>query len=310
MNIKDIARISGYSVTTVSRVINDHPYVSDEKRQRIKKVMQDVGYVPNNTARALSSGRSKNIGIVMPFSNYPYFERIIAGVVESAFEKGYKVTLLPTNYDKKTEEDYFKQLQAKSFDGLIITSKCNDFSMIAHYQTYGPIVCCEETLDYPTSSVSIDRHPALVSALVFLRETGCRRVAVTVSREASESASTRAIIKAYREVYGELPETLFYRDCSIMEDGVAAVQHFMTEQPTIDAIFTNGDEIAAGVVKALETFKRSDIHVMGQGASLTSDILQIPTIDHHLHQIGKEAFRHLFLIEQEKTTLASTFISR
>lgn len=66
-NIRDIARLTGYSVSTVSRVINNNPYVSEEKRRKILAVMEEVNYIPNYTARALSVGKTKNIGVILPF---------------------------------------------------------------------------------------------------------------------------------------------------------------------------------------------------------------------------------------------------
>lgn len=67
-NIRDIAKITGYSVSTISRVINNHPYVDDEKRAKVLQVMSDLNYVPNRSAQNLSYGRTKNIGVILPLS--------------------------------------------------------------------------------------------------------------------------------------------------------------------------------------------------------------------------------------------------
>ncbi|RXK32534.1 LacI family transcriptional regulator, partial [Bacillus velezensis] len=74
--IRDIAGAAGVSVTTVSRVLNDHPYVSKDKRERVKKAMQSLGYTRNIHAVHLSKGFSDMIGVVLPSVNLPYFAEI------------------------------------------------------------------------------------------------------------------------------------------------------------------------------------------------------------------------------------------
>ena len=124
-NIRDIAKLTGYSVSTISRVINNNPYVDEQKRQEILRVMEQVNYIPNHTARVLSSGKTKNIGVILPFVNHPYFDILLSGITASAFSRGYKVTLLPTRYEPEMEEKYLQEFAAKGFDALIITSRAN-----------------------------------------------------------------------------------------------------------------------------------------------------------------------------------------
>ena len=71
-NIRDIAKMTGYSVSTVSRVINNHPYVDEKKREQILAVMKELNYVPNRSAQNLSYGKTKNIGVILPFINHAY----------------------------------------------------------------------------------------------------------------------------------------------------------------------------------------------------------------------------------------------
>ena len=73
-NIRDIARITGYSVSTISRVLNNHPYVTEEKREKVLAVMAELNYVPNRSAQNLSYGKTKNVGVVLPFINHAYFD--------------------------------------------------------------------------------------------------------------------------------------------------------------------------------------------------------------------------------------------
>lgn len=143
-NIRDIAKLTGYSVSTISRVINGHPYVDEEKRKEILAVMKEVDYIPNANARQLSYGKTKSIGVILPYTNHPYFDQLISGIIEAAFDYDYKVTLLPTGYHKEKERRYLEEFAAKAFDGLIITSRANTLDDLLAYQKYGPLVFCEE----------------------------------------------------------------------------------------------------------------------------------------------------------------------
>lgn len=85
--IHDIAKITGYSVSTISRVLNNHPYVSDEKRARVKAVIKDLDYIPNSNARSLSYGKSLQIGVLLPLINNSWFDEMTSGVIEEASKK-------------------------------------------------------------------------------------------------------------------------------------------------------------------------------------------------------------------------------
>ena len=86
-NIRDIAKQSGYSVTTVSRYLNQNGYVSEAAAQKIKEVITKLDYVPNSIARDLSIGQTSTIGVVVPHMHHPYFTQLVAGIMEAAFAK-------------------------------------------------------------------------------------------------------------------------------------------------------------------------------------------------------------------------------
>lgn len=99
--IRDVARRSGYSITTISRVLNHTGYVSSKATKKIKTVMQEMDYVPNTIARDLSNGRTHQIGVILPQIKNPYFSKILEGIMEAAFSTDYSFMLLPSNYDEK-----------------------------------------------------------------------------------------------------------------------------------------------------------------------------------------------------------------
>lgn len=310
-NIHDIARLAGYSVSTVSRVINHQKYVADDKRAKVEKIMHDLDYVPNRVARDLSKGQTKTIGVVLPYANHPYFARVVDGIVTAAFEAGYKITLLPTNYEMTIERQYLDQLRSKAYDALIFTSRSSSLATLEHYRKYGQIVCCEDPgEDRPLAAAYTDRLASFVSALTWAKTHGYQRMGVVLSRDNVISASTRLTRQAYEQVYGKLAAQNLYTGAVKYEDGYQAGAYFATVTPAVDAIFANGDDIAAGIQQYYIEKQLTPVPVIGQENLLSSRLLKFSTIDHHLEALGQAAFK---LATGHSTThelIKSKFIKR
>src|SRR5512140_2800565 len=91
--IKDVAARAGVSTTTVSHVINNTRFVSEELRERVLRAVQDVGYYPNDIARGLRRGDTATIGLMVPDNSNPYFAEIAKNIEDIGFENGYSVIL-------------------------------------------------------------------------------------------------------------------------------------------------------------------------------------------------------------------------
>ncbi|WP_097037895.1 LacI family DNA-binding transcriptional regulator, partial [Lactiplantibacillus plantarum] len=246
-NIHDIARLSGYSVSTVSRVINHQKYVADDKRAKVEAIMQELDYVPNWVARDLSRGRTKTIGVVLPYANHPYFARVVDGIVSAGFAAGYKIMLLPTNYDMTIERHYLEDLRSKAYDALIFTSRSSSLDTLERYRKYGQIVCCEDPGDdRALAAAYTDRMASYVTALRWAKQQGYATMGVILSRNNVISASTRVTRRAYHEVYGQLDDERLYTGAATYEDGYHAGKYFANQASRVAAIFANGDDIGAG----------------------------------------------------------------
>ncbi|BDX43873.1 LacI family DNA-binding transcriptional regulator [Enterococcus faecalis] len=139
--IREIARLSGSSVTTVSRVINHHPYVSEEKRLKIQAIIDELGYKPNILARNLSFGKSNTLGVMVPYTNQPYFDAILSGIIHQAFQQGMMVSLLPTDYDKEVEKSYLEKMATGT--GLTqanVWTALAQENIGANLQHYNPVI--------------------------------------------------------------------------------------------------------------------------------------------------------------------------
>lgn len=305
-NIRDIAKLTGYSVSTISRVINGHPYVDEEKRKEILAVMKEVDYIPNANARQLSYGKTKSIGVILPYTNHPYFDQLISGIIEAAFDYDYKVTLLPTGYQKEKERRYLEEFAAKAFDGLIITSRANTLDDLLAYQKYGPLVFCEEIKGKQASCVFIDREQSITEGLTYLKQQGIKQLGITLGRSGRLSYNSKITLQLCHQLFPSFDESLVFWDCIDAEKGKQAGIFF--KELGVDGVFTNSDMVAAGILQSYLQDKTPV--VIGRDNLLISELLGFPTIDHHLEACGEMAFQ-LFLTEKkDKVKIPYTFIQR
>lgn len=304
-NIRDIAKITGYSVSTISRVINNHPYVDDEKRAKVLEVMTELNYVPNRSAQNLSYGKTKNIGVILPFVNHAYYDQMLSGILQAAFDHGYQISLLPTNYDQELEKRYLEEFAKRSFDGLIVTTKSNSIKEFFDYFQYGPIIFCEEIPNADVSCVYINLKQSLREAFSYMKKKGIKRPGMTLGRSKNISHNSRFSIRIAKEVYPDFDEANIFWDCIMASDGIQAARFFKEQK--VDGILTFGDDIAATILQQYRTNKPL---VIGRENLLISEVMGFSTLDHHLPECGKKAFEAFYHNKHEKICVPHDFIKR
>ncbi|WP_127529371.1 LacI family DNA-binding transcriptional regulator [Paenibacillus kobensis] len=291
-NIQDIAKRAGVSVSTVSRVLNQHPYVSERKQAAVHQAISELDYTPNRSAIDLIRKETRSIGVIIPYNNNQAFDQLLHGVLNRSVERDYTVTVLPTKYDSNKELHCLTMLKNKQLDALILTSRSNNWNAIIPYAKYGTIVACEFT-DHPEIGCAyIDRYGSFVETFQLLKDKGHTRVAFTTAR-GEESNSTQLIIRAYQQLFGDLPAEYPIRDCYSMDDGIRAAQQLLhgDEKPT--AIYANGDEVAAGIyryAKRIGLRVPEDLAIIGQENQPVGIGLGLSTVDHQLVKVGEHAF--------------------
>ncbi|WP_414950060.1 LacI family DNA-binding transcriptional regulator [Levilactobacillus brevis] len=308
-NIRDIARVSGYSVSTVSRVINQKNYVSLQTKLAIQKVIDQLDYVPNAVARNLSRGHTQNVGVVLPHADHPYFTQLVHGIMQAAFKENYHVILLPSMYDAKLERRYLKDLRQKAYDALIFTSHGLPLTELAHYQQYGTIVICENPHDSQLPATYAERQTSYEQAFQYLHEQSADRIGILASRPIEVSATTQAMVQAYQKVFGcDLLAAQIFTGVTTPEDGRRAGAYFLRLQPAITAILTNGDDIAIGVRQAYQRASVTLPYLIGQEHQLSGEAINLPTIDHHFSEVGAQAFQLAFSGQKRQVGIASQFL--
>jgi len=309
-NIRDVAKLSGHSVSTVSRVINDRSYVAKETKTDILEAMKELDYHPNDVARALSTGQTHTVGVVLPYISIPYFQKLVSAITKVAFKENYQVTLLSSDYNVENEIKYLEMLKHHAFDGLIFTSRAISFEKIMEYKQYGSITCCEDTFDYPISCAYTNREESFVNVLERLKQLNFEHIGVTASRNEKSSQSTKLTKSSYKKVFGKnINKNNLFMGAQGFSDGIKAAKYLVENDKNLQAIFANSDQVAAGVIRQLIVMK-CDIPVIGQEDLDYSRLMNFSTIDHKLTEIGEYAFWSIFEKDVVKKLITSEFIAR
>ncbi|WP_054949738.1 LacI family DNA-binding transcriptional regulator [Numidum massiliense] len=311
-NIKDIAKRAGVSVSTVSRVLNNHKYVSSEKRAAVQKAIAEMNYTPNKNAVDLIRGETRMIGVIIPYNNNQAFDQMLHGVLNKSVEMDYSVTVLPTKYDKQKELEYFSLLKNKLLDSIIITSRANNWEAIIPYTHYGTVIACEYT-DHPEIGCAyVDRYASYVDAFQYLKNKGNQRVAFTTARGV-ESKSTLQAIAAYKKVFGELPPDYFIAGCYSLKDGYRAGKKLLHLKAQPMAVYANGDQVAGGIYQYATSINLKvpdDLAILGQENQQIGIGMGISTVNHQLIKVGERAFDLSTHKSQQKIEIPYTIIER
>ncbi|WP_144524752.1 LacI family DNA-binding transcriptional regulator [Bacillus pumilus] len=294
-NIREIAKRAGVSVTTVSRVLNHHPYVKEEKRERVLDAMRELKYTRNIQAVHLAKGYSNMLGIVLPTIDHSYFSRLVTGIAEKAQTRGMHFALFQTGYDPLKEKEALMSLKERRVDGLIFCSNALSDRDILRWQEFGPLIFCHPVPIEKCSTVSIAHDQAFKEGLHHLAACGHQRIAIVLAR--IEGANSESRLQAYQDMMQslgqEIEEEWIIEGKLTLFDGkqLFAEWQEMKNRPT--ALFITNDDVSAGFL--LEA-QRHDIKVGESPAILgfqndhLSEALGISSIDIPLKRMGQEAF--------------------
>ena len=310
-SISDIAKKAGVSKSTVSRVINHHPYVSDETRKKVMDLIAELDYMPNQLARDLSRGKTQKIGVVIPHTRHPYFTHLINGLLDAAKASDYQLVMMPSDYNQELELSYLKQLKMEAIAALIFTSRAISLEIIETYAKYGRIVVCEKLQGYQLlSSAYLDRYSSFVDAFSAMKARGLQHLVLLFSRDNESSATYQSALLAYHDVYGQQSTPyMVFGNIHDFNDGLH-ISHQLVKDAHIDGVLATSDEVAAGILKGYEESKKKYPYIIGQENLLVGQLLKLPTIDHKSYSLGKLAFKQALSESISQEVLISEFLSQ
>jgi DNA-binding LacI/PurR family transcriptional regulator len=262
VTIKDVARAAGVSPATVSRALATPELVREPTRTRVQQAARDLGYSPNRAARGLITGRTGNIGLLVPDLANPFFPSVVKGMQARAREADYHVFLADTDEDPTVEADLVRAL-SKQVDGIVLCSPRMAEDDLRALAGGTPLVLLNRRIGR-TPAVTFDNVGGMRQAVAHLTALGHRRVAWVGGPRTSWSNRER--VRALRSVAAATGVELVEigNVTPQFEGGVAAGDLVLAAR--VSAVIAYNDLIALGLIsrfRARDVAVPTDISVVG-----------------------------------------------
>jgi LacI family transcriptional regulator len=306
LTLEDIARLSGVSRSTVSRVINADVNVKEDTRRKVLEIIQDINFQPNLAAKGLATGRTNVIGIVIPASvstlfTDPYFPQFIQGVATACNNRNFLVMLW------LAEPEYERRMISRILhnglvDGVIVASTLmNDPIVTSLYESKMPFILIGRHPTLDVNYLDVDNLQAGWKATMHLLRLGYKRIATITGPQDQSSGYDRyqGYLKALQD-YGQPIRPELAMEGDFTEEGsYKAMQRLIPHKP--DAIFAASDMMAYGAMRALREANLripEDVGVVGFDDMPTSAKTNPPltTVRQQVSQMGSKAVEVLIAL--------------
>lgn len=252
--LKDVAKASGLTVGTVSRVLNNRGYISDKTREKVYRVMKELDYQPNEMARSLSKQKNNIIGVILPQIEHPYFAKVLSRLEREAAKQGYRIMLFVSRNKEKREEQCIEMCKSGRVVGVVLCS--GSFETEKFRGLDFPLITLERSMDEGTSSVECDNYQGGTMATQHLIDKECHKLMYIGGMSAGEDVHMPADFRevAFRDICAKTKtENVVIVTEKQMFDSMEYyefVREKLIEHPDVDGVFASSDVIGAYVLQA------------------------------------------------------------
>lgn len=319
ITIKDIAKLAGVSVSTVSRAINNDSEVSEKTKKKIEKIVSETNYHPSMLARGMVSKKTNMLAILVSDITNPYFNQLVAELDSQLIDKGYTLSLFDTQtangiQDKKnrlTEVSIFKQIQENNFDAVLILGGLLDETDInPDYQAALsnlakeiPLILLGRDLTHLSANIfSLKRDQRTPTQLLVshMIQKGYQKLAFIGG--SSNTWMTQERTDSFREILTEnhlpIDEKRIINNNFYAKDGYEAVTRLINSKVDFDGIVAINDRVAQGALRALRDFSSSPQLKGVASCEYFPDsdfhIPRITSVDHNIPELGEKVIHLLF----------------
>lgn len=304
VTLKELSKLLGISVSTVSKALNDSEEISDLTKEKVKKLAEELNYKPNRIAQQLKSNKTKTVGVIIPSIINPFFAEVLHGIEEEASKHDYDIIICLSNELLDKEQRSIEMLANGSVDGFLIAvaRESQVEGVTDHLQdvlnSYIPLLMFDRVIDdIDCQKVIVDDFQSIYEATKYLIEEEHRSRILLISNIEDLSVG-KLRIDGYSEAvkaHNLTPEILRLGDANDVE---TIIYQYLKENTDIDAIISIDHItgiVALNMAKKLGRIIPDDISLMGFGYKHT-EILSSPKIS-MIHQkafeIGELALRLL-----------------
>lgn len=307
MTINEIAALAGVSRATVSRYLNQG-YVSEEKKEKIFKVIEETGYRPSSQAQMLRSRKTRLIGVIIPKINSHTISRMVGGISLVLAEYHYQLILANTENNEEEELKYLKLFQKNQVDGVILLGTIftkKHLQLMKEYEV--PIVILGQRLAGFSCVYQDDFFAAKEMTKKLLERCKCLcYIGVTKKDEAAGKGRQKGMEEGFQEMGMVLEEKRIVEAAFNLESGISAAQKLLEHYPMMDGLLCATDEIAIGAMIYLKAQGRripEEIQVAGFGDTPMAQIVEpnLTTVHYYYKTSGEEAAKMMMdLLGSEK----------
>ncbi|MED4957283.1 LacI family DNA-binding transcriptional regulator [Paenibacillus macerans] len=253
--IHDISRHSGVSKSTVSRVLNDHPHVSKESRDKVMRAVRELEYVKNARGVQLRLQSNHMIGVIVPDLNRPYFSELVSVLGKSFSEHGLKVVVHQTYFSRELEREVYGKLARREMDAVVITHSLFSEREVKEQVGTRVALVCNETFPGEWLDVfTLDEADAIYQAATHLFGSGRRHLVFCMDhRTPLQDKRWEGFKAAHRHVGLPCTEAQRFSGIHQVQDGYALGLELFASAKKPDGIVAGSDEAAAGFLRAAKT---------------------------------------------------------
>jgi LacI family transcriptional regulator len=273
--IADVARLAGVSPATVSRFLSGR---SIRQPEAVQRAVDELGYSPNAIAKSLKSGRTGNVGVIVPDISNPYFASAVKGIDMEARERSYNLFLCNSD-DSRVRQDQALEALLSVVDGLILTPSIESGPPPASLARHaGPVVLLDREFSEPLTcdTVLADNIGGAKQAARYLSEIGHRRIGVISGPLTSTPGRQRhkGFLQGLTESGIEIEDQNTYVGDFREVGGYVGMKHLLSGEPPT-AVFVANNLMAIGALRAC---KESGLHVPRDLSFVSFDDLQVATL--------------------------------
>lgn len=313
ISIREVARLSGVSPATVSRVMNGTAKVDEEKKQRVLKVVNETGFIPNQVARALYKKSSKLIGVVSPNIENPFFNEMASAIEAEAYQNGYRMLLCNTDNDTEKEIESIRILSRMNADGLVLMTNNEEVTEEIE-KCPMPVVVLDRQINTrkKIAYIQSDHFEGGKIAAEHLIACGCRNIVNMKGPQQFSSARQR--YRGYSEVcqkYGREEQSI---ECDYhFQEGMIKAEQMLRQFPKADGIIACNDMVAISVYKVFHKAGYripEDVQIIGFDNIELSHLVtpELTTVAQPINEMGRKAVRAMIdHVERKEKNQIETF---
>ncbi|WP_339659104.1 LacI family DNA-binding transcriptional regulator [uncultured Polaribacter sp.] len=258
--IYDIAKTLNITAATVSRALNDNPKISKKTKELVFETANKMNYEQNKLAQALKSGKSFNVGVIVPRIDSSFFSSVIRGIEEKLYPAGYHVIICQTHDQEKLEIKNINSLLNAQVDGVLMSISNGNLKINKSFDRLlsknVPLIFFDRKKNIKNvSSITIDDFKGAYEATTHLIKQGCKRIGHLSNNRNLEIFKNRYL--GYKQAIIDngldFDENLVLECFSDVQEGRKKVKMLLETDPTLDAIFSSSDFSALGAIQEIKS---------------------------------------------------------